>query len=419
MTGVSRFGGLRCLLTLIWCLIVSSGQAAETHDETALRIDSELTLSSLLESTVAHQPRLGVLVAGQITADAEKTYGKHWFPESPEIGGFHLSDRQFDDIGAYENEVALSFPLWMPGEKRAQVLLGEAASDTISSRKLEFRWRVSGVLRDQLWELSSARRQWELALEQEQYLSEVLEQVTLFTEAGDLARADQLVTLQELAIWKAETMALEAGYQDAVREYIAFTGLQSIPSDISEQVSSLQEISDTHPALQYALDLLAREAATAEVTRQGNSSRPSLQVFWRGYAGDRMGPDVDALGLGLAVPLGRSPRRGLEIARANEGLAQAEAEVLQTRRRLDLQLHEARHMLKLTAMQLENSNAMIEAANERHRLDTLAFELGEFSVHEWLRRLSKLKEIQRSHELLLIQQGAAIAAYNQAAGETL
>ena len=31
----------------------------------------------------------------------------------------------------------------------------------------------------------------------------------------------------------------------------------------------------------------------------------------------------------------------------------------------------------------------------------------------------ELKEIQRSHELLLMQQGAAIAAYNQAAGETL
>ena len=59
------------------------------------------------------------------------------------------------------------------------------------------------------------------------------------------------------------------------------------------------------------------------------------------------------------------------------------------------------------------------AASERFELDKLAYDLGEFSTSEWLRRLSRLKNIERSHELLLIQQGAAIAAYNQAVGESL
>jgi outer membrane protein TolC len=144
-----------------------------------------------------------------------------------------------------------------------------------------------------------------------------------------------------------------------------------------------------------------------------------LQVFWRGFSGDRANPDVNALGIGLAVPLGTSPRRGPEIARANERLVRAEAELIATRRELDLQIHEARHMLNTTRLLLENSIIMVEAANERHRLDKLAFELGEFSVREWLRRLSGLKKIERSHEILLMQQGAAIASYNQAAGESL
>jgi outer membrane protein TolC len=92
-----------------------------------------------------------------------------------------------------------------------------------------------------------------------------------------------------------------------------------------------------------------------------------VQVFWRGFRGDRASPDVNALGLGLAVPLGRSPRRGPEIARANEGLARAEAQLLETRRRLDLQLHEARHLLKTTREQLQNSDTMVDAASERYR----------------------------------------------------
>jgi len=408
-----------CVFFLAWLLISNPSWAASEHEEPSVRFDSQLTLSSLLDTTLERHPQAALLLAKQGTAEAEVKYGSHWFPEAMEVTGFHLSDRQLDDIGAYENEVALSLPLWLPGEKKAQTALGEAASTAQASRNAEFRWQVSALLRQRLWRLILARRQWELALEQEKRLQEVLEQVTIFAEAGDLSRADQLATMQELAIWKSETMGLEAEYQDTVREYQALTGLLRVPSDISETLSEEQEIREDHPALQVALDQLAEAAASGEVTRQENSSRPSLQVFWRGFRGDRAGPDVNALGVGLAVPLGRSPRRGPAIARANEKLARAEAELLETRRRLDLQLHEARHLLKTTREQLQNSNAMVQAASERHRLDKLAFELGEFSVWEWLRRLSELKEVERSHELLLIQGGAAVASYNQAAGEIL
>ena len=389
------------------------------HDEPVIHINERLTLSELLDTTMERHPYAGVLVAGQGTADAEARYGRFWIPETIELGGFHMSDGPFDDIGAYENEVALSVPLWLPGEKKAQTALGEAAATAQVSRKIEFRWQVSALLRRHLWELKAGGRQWELALEQEQRLAEVLEQVTLFTEVGDLSRADQLATLQELSIWKAETMTLEAEYQDAIRGYQVLTGLLDVPVDITEPLSEEQEIREHHPALQRAMDQLAEAAASTEVTRQGNSSRPSVQVFWRGFSGDRLSPDVDALGIGLAVPLGKSPRRGPEVARANERLARAEAELIEIRRQLDMQLHEARHMLKTTRMQLENSGMMIEAAEEKLRLDKLAFELGEFSVTEWLRRLSEFKKIQRTHELLILQQGAAIASYNQAAGETL
>ena len=419
MCSTSHFLSPGGLLLLAGLLISATSWAASEHEEADIRFDSALKLPSLLETTMERHPYAGVLLAGQSRAEAEITYGKHWFPEVMEVNGFHLSDRQLDDIGAYENEVALSLPLWLPGEKRAQTTLGEAVSTAQASRQVEFRWRVSSVLRQQLWQLMLARRQWELALEQEQRLQDVFEQVTIFTEAGDFSRADQLATMQELALWKSETMTLEADYQDAAREYQALTGLPIVPSDISEVLSEEQEIREDHPALQVAMDQLAEAAASSEVMRQGNSARPSVQVFWRGFRGDRAGPDVNALGLGLAVPLGRSPRRGPEIARANESLANAEAKLLETRRQLDLQLHEARHLLKTTREQLANSNTMVEAASERYRLDKLAFELGEFSVWDWLRRLSEFKKIEQSHELLLMQQGAAIASYNQAAGEIL
>ena len=149
-------------------LVPGPCRAAAEHHETEIHFDPQLTLSALLETTVARQPRAVVLTAERATAEAEAAYGKHWIPEAPELGGFHMSDRPYDDIGAYENEVALSLPLWLPGEKRAQAQLGEAASLASESGARDYRWQVSGALRKQIWALMIARRQWELAVEQEQ-----------------------------------------------------------------------------------------------------------------------------------------------------------------------------------------------------------------------------------------------------------
>jgi len=403
--------------------ICVSGQntawAIQEHDAEILVLDDRLTLSSLLATTLQRHPQAGVLKARSATIDAETKYGNRWLPETTELTAFHMSDQAFDDIGAYENEVALSFPMWLPGEKKAQSRLGEVLADSRASDEAEFQWRVSGQLRQQLWQLKLAVRQWQLALEHESRLGEVLAQVTLFAEAGELSRADQLATMEELAVLKGETMLLEAEYMDAIRLYRSFTGLEAIPTLIEETLSETHEIRQDHPALRQAMGEMEQASATTQVVSQRSNARPSLDVFWRGFSGDTRSPDVNALGVGFAMPIGKSPRREPEVARAFELFAGAEAHVLETKRELDLQLHEANHVVHTTRERLENSGLIMEAATERHQLDKLAYELGEFSTREWLRRLSQLKKLEQSHELLLIQKGAAIAAYNQAVGESL
>lgn len=409
------------LLGLVTAAVFTQGEvwAVPEHEAEKLLLNDKLTLSSLLTSTLERHPQAGVLAARSATVDAETRYAKRWLPDTTTLSGLHMSDRAFDDIGAFENEVALSFPLWLPGEKRAQSALGDVMSASRVSDEAEFRWRVSGELRQQLWALKLAVRQWELATEQEQRLTGVLAQVTLFAEAGELSRADQLATMEELAIWKGETMLLEAQYMDAIRLYHSFTGLDTIPVRIDEALSEVHEIEPDHPALRQAMDRLAESSAATDVIRERSNLRPSVDVFWRGFAGDDLSPDVNALGIGFAMPLGKSPQREPAVARAFEKFAEAQADLLETKRLLELGLHEANHVLHTTRERLENSETIMEAASERHQLDKLAFELGEFSTQEWLRRLSRFREVERSHELLLIQQGAAIAAYNQAVGESL
>ena len=82
----------------------------------------KLTLSSLLDTTLERHPQAGVLGARSVTVDAEVRYARRWLPDTTTLAGFHMSDQAFDDIGAYENEAALSFPMWLPGEGNGNLL---------------------------------------------------------------------------------------------------------------------------------------------------------------------------------------------------------------------------------------------------------------------------------------------------------
>ena len=128
---------------------------------------------------------------------------------------------------------------------------------------------------------------------------------------------------------------------------------------------------------------------------------------------------IDALGVGLQLPLGKSPSRKPQLAILNEDMTRAQTQYLSLHRELELGLHEAEHTLYTIDRQLENFAGLMDAAEQRRMLDQVSLELGDISVQEWLRRQRSYRDILRAHERLLLQQDAAIAAYNQAAGESL
>lgn len=106
--------GLTVLFLLL--LISSSGLFAEPeHEDYGIDLDESLTLSALVDTALKRHPQAGVLQAGRVRVSAETDFGQRWFPEAMEVGGFHLSDRQLDDTGVYENEVALSMPIVASG----------------------------------------------------------------------------------------------------------------------------------------------------------------------------------------------------------------------------------------------------------------------------------------------------------------
>lgn len=414
--------------TGLWALLLgmaslpalAQGASADHEQEQGiLRFDDRLSLHALFEGARQRHPELGILDAQQQRASAESRFADRWFPDSASAFGYHLSDRPLDDFGMYEDELAMSLPLWMPGEKRARTRLAEATAAVARNGAADFDWRVSGEVREALWKVLQARRAWELAVAQEADLAELLNQAQLLEETGEISRGDRLAVLQQLGSWRAETLSKEAEYQDAVRGYRALSGAAELPAAFEEMRSSQEGITDDHPALQLAREQVTEVSALLDSVQQGNNFRPSIQIYWRNTRPDERSPADAALGVGFELPLGRSPSRGPEAAMVNEALARAQAQLLRQQRELQLQLHEAEHTLHTIELQLDNSAELMAAAESRRELDALELELGEIPVQEWLRRLVGFRAIQRDHELLQLRHGAAVAAYNQAVGESL
>ena len=387
--------------------------------EQVLPADAALSLHDVFLAARERHPELGLLQAWQQRARAEDDFAARLFPDAWRVGAFFLDDRWLDETGFSEDELSLSAPLWMPGERRARRELAEAAEAASASAAMAFDWRVSGSVRSVLWQLRQSLLLWQLSQAQQAQLEQVLDQSRIRLEAGDIARADHLAVVQELAGWRSETFELAAVYQDTLRLYQSLTGLSAMPEQLLEPRSTREDITEQHLALRAARDRLQEAEAVVESLQQAGSARPSLQFYWRETRADDLSDEIGSLGLGLDVPIGRSPARLPEVARASEAAAQARAAYLARKRSLELDLHEAAHRLHVLEQQFDNSRQLLEAAKQRYELDLVSLDLGEIAVPEWLRRAAAFRQASQAHELLILQRGAAIAAYNQAVGEKL
>lgn len=380
---------------------------------------TELGLADLLASTRQRHPQAGMLIAARRRADAVRYQADRWIAGASSLSAFHIGDGLLDDNGFYEDEIALSLPLWLPGEKAAHQRHAETLEQNSQSRAAAWDWQLSGEVRSALWRVIFARNEWRMAGKQAEILDELMQGAERLEEAGDIAEGDRLAVAEEQAAWASHTIEKEAEYQDAVRYYRTLTGADALPAEPQETLSVRQELGEAHPALLDARDRLAAARLRMAALEESSGIRPAVQLFWRGTRPDRNTPRTDALGVGLEVPLGRSPARRILLAELDLEMAEAEARLLGLQRDLQMALHEAEHRLHTAERRLEAAAARLNAAEQRRSMDRLALELGELSTQEWLRRFNGWREAKLAQERLLIEQAAATAAYNQAVGESL
>ena len=405
----NRLAAALFLLTFCWAVAADS-------EHPRLSENDALGLSALVDAAWARHPHTSALPSRDRQAEAWQNRGTRLLSDRPSIYLRWHTDRLQDDAGLDEYEAGVLMPLWRWGGRAATQAVGEAHGVSAVAAKRELRWKISGEVRRAYWRLAVANARLQSAIRAKEYASRLLKSVQRRHELGDTSQMD--VLLSRSAELDAHNLIIEreAALVDAEREYHVLTGLSERPPIAPEILNSVDEVAEDHPALDLLDSEIARAEAEVLIARKASGRQPELLFGPRRERAAFSEQEDDSLGLTLTYPFGGSSHIETLVAEAERKAAELRAARAAAVRQLNLDLHEARHALKVTAEKLTTATTLAELARQQRTMGEIAYSSGEMDLMDFL-RLQKAAEIATLRvDELQMQHGSEIALYNQAVG---
>lgn len=376
------------------------------------------TLPQVFERAWANFPLGRMLEAKQDEVAASRKLGEALFPGAPKVGLAQRSDRWNDNRGKLENEVEVSLPLWLPGQKAARQTLAAAEGEENSSALAAARLTLAGELRTALGAVLLARNEAEIAAQRQETASKLEADVARRVKVGEIARTDLLLTRQESAAARVAAAEAQSRLIRATQRYRVLTGSDALPDDPEEAVQPpARGDAPVHPHLAAAHALAERARADLALARESRRDAPSLGVQYRRER-DQSGASADSVRFGITIPLASEVRNGPLIAAANTALIRSEAEYRRLASEVEAGVAEAKAQLEAARIGAELAAEQEQAAAERLVLLRRSFELGETALVELLRAQLQATEGRLELARSRVRLSIARANLNQARGIT-
>ncbi len=415
------------LLVVLITLPVHSQSVLPEHLHAPVEVDAGLGWDEMIAATISAHPGRFELMALAGTAGAWQARGRQWFAAAPYVSFGYLSDHIGDDRNQAEYSAGLNLPLWRSGQRESVRDLGRSSADTSAATAVVLRWEVAGLLRSLLWDIAAATNAVSLARESLTVADELVFAVERRYAVGDLAEAD--VLLVRTAQYEAQLALIdsEAVLLDAERTYRSLTELERRPAEFAEVLAMHEDadeeaadhapaFDESHPLLALANAEVERARAAAAFADHSARGNPVLTIGPRRQRDALTDYYNDSMGVGFSMPFGGGRYGATARAESLSGLAAAETRRAQLLRQLDLDLHEAEHMLYVLEQSLEVAEARSSDAARQWSMGRSAFTQGEIELPELLRIQDTAQSAERELARLEIERQRAIAAVNQAIG---
>lgn len=368
-----------------------------------------------LEQAWMRNPQARALEAKRAEATALIDAASSLAPAAPSLLLAHRTDRLNRNGGQRETDAGISVPLWLPGQQDAQLRQAQAAAAGLEAEIAARRLKLAGELRDIVHDLREAESGAALERQRAATAKALSEDVARKVKAGELARTDLNLARNE---WlNAQDALLQANSRLLAKQQAlaALTGSAQLPEG-EESTGPARALADDHPLL--AADRAKAETARADIGLALRSRRdnPDLELTARRDRASFTDAYATSLNLALKFPLGVESRNRARAAAAQSALAQAEAELDQTRRMLELQLHQARQQLDTAEAQFQLAEQRRGNARENLALLQKAFDLGEKDLFTLLRARETAFAAEADYGKQRIALSRARARLNQTLG---
>ena len=407
---VKVLGGLVALLAM-------SALQAQELDHAPLARDASLSISVLLAQVLEHAPQALEGDARAAQARAMTAQGDSWTAGRPSLQAEYIDDRTLSDLGQRELTYGIALPLWRPGERGAMQARGEHYDAQVAAWQDAFRLDMAGRLRHAL----AAMQEADALLAAEQLATADARELLVIAEAlfnaGETAQQDVLQARAVLLAQQRNELTAEAARVDAERNYATLTGLHVRPAAAhSESLAPVEEVGPEHPVLRLLrsdIDLAGSEITRAEVEARGS---PTLSIGSRRQRADDFSENDNALALSISIPLGGQAHVDAATSPARRARVDAEVNLLNTQRALNLQLHEVEHELFTLRESLPLSEEQTRLARQQWDMERAAFEAGESDMSQVVIALQQSRLSARELNALNLRHARLICEFNQIVG---
>lgn len=403
-------------------LICAAGLAFSLPGYAADALPTLSGLAHALEQAWRLHPQAAALDARDAEASASEDVAASLTPEPGSVSVSSRSDRLNRNLGKQEYEVELATPLWLPGQKAAREAEAASRIDEVSAKRAALRSELAGELRDAWWSLAAARNAKALAARRLDTARALEADVRRRHKVGELSRIDANLAQSEVHAAGAELIETEAMLLQAEQVLRTLIGtaapahmVEETPTTHGTPGRALATPKD-HPLLAAAAAAARSARAKVAVADESRRAAPELALRVVRERGDFAEPYANTVGIRLKIPFSSGAQVRRETSAALADANQADAEMLRTQARVQLEAERAQRALASAERQLVMAQERRELSAENLRLSEKSFSLGESDLATLLRIRAAAFDAEAFLDRQRVARAAAISRLNQALG---
>lgn len=374
------------------------------------------TLRDALEAAWVLSPAARSADSRRAEVQARERAAASWINGAPSATLAQRSDRFNANQGFREYEAELELPLWSPGVRGAAQRELAAQRLSFEPQQVLARLKLAAEVRELTASLATALTERDLAARKLSEARTLAQDVERRVKAGDTARVDSLQAQSQVAQAASGAEQAEAALKRMQNQWLALTGLNSVPllNEAAPPASALSR--PDHPVLQAAQAQVQAAQARLALTEADKRDPMSVGVGVTRERATFGAAGETTLRLALKIPFGGDNRNSPRIAAARAELETAQADADAAARQTSGELASASAGLDAARRTEATMAERARLSQEVQSLVAKAFRLGESDLPTRLRADSEKFEADLSLARARVGLQRAISQLNQALG---